>query len=275
MNTKKRKVALIIAIIVILIIAFPMIKKEVAYQEAKSYLRKRDYQTAQKCFDDLDGYRESKEFFCYIKAIRAYKSSNFSVAYVYLDEADINDNEFKDELQAFEIEFAKAYDNYMKESAQKAEKEQKEKEEREEKEIINKLPYEGMNEKYLDKTKLGKYGDYYINYKVENGKQIERQVYNWYTKEGSLIFRAVVDKSYVTSTSKFYESKYWNGDDLKNGVLPGGRKKSKTYKKQESTKFVDEYNVNDYSNEDDFYYDHYDDFYDYYEAEDYYRDHHE
>lgn len=36
----------------------------------------------------------------------------------------------------------------------------------------------------------------------------------------------------------------------------------------------DKYDVNDYSNEEDFYYDHYDDFFDYYDAEDYYKEHH-
>lgn len=35
----------------------------------------------------------------------------------------------------------------------------------------------------------------------------------------------------------------------------------------------DPYNAKDYSNEEDFYYDHYDDFFDYYEAEDYYNEH--
>ena len=35
----------------------------------------------------------------------------------------------------------------------------------------------------------------------------------------------------------------------------------------------DPYNAKDYSNEEDFYYDHYDDFFDYYDAEDYYNEH--
>ena len=37
----------------------------------------------------------------------------------------------------------------------------------------------------------------------------------------------------------------------------------------------DPYNAKDYGNEDDFYEDHYDDFFDYYDAEDYYREHHD
>ncbi len=44
-----------------------------------------------------------------------------------------------------------------------------------------------------------------------------------------------------------------------------------TTKKHTTTK-SDPYNAKSYSNEEDFYYDHYDDFFDYYEAEDYYDD---
>lgn len=41
------------------------------------------------------------------------------------------------------------------------------------------------------------------------------------------------------------------------------------------TENYDPYNAKDYGNEDDFYEDHYDDFFDYYEAEDYYMEHHD
>ena len=37
----------------------------------------------------------------------------------------------------------------------------------------------------------------------------------------------------------------------------------------------DPYNAKDYRNEEDFYDDHYDDFFDYYDAENYYREHHD
>ena len=132
-----------------------------------------------------------------------------------------------------------------------------------------------MKAKYLNRTKLGSYGDYFTNRKIKNGEHVEYKVYSWYSKSGILIMRASVEYSRVTGVNKFNEATCWDGDNLKYGVLPGGTKKAKTYKKQTTTAFEDEYNVNDYSNEDDFYYDHYDDFYDYYDAEDYYREHHE
>lgn len=48
----------------------------------------------------------------------------------------------------------------------------------------------------------------------------------------------------------------------------------RTTKKHTTTK-RDPYNVNDYCDPDDFYYDYYDDFWDYEDAEDYYYEHHE
>ncbi len=51
--------------------------------------------------------------------------------------------------------------------------------------------------------------------------------------------------------------------------------KSYTWKSKATPKKDDDpYNVNDYSNEEDFYDDNYDSFFDYYEAEDYYKEHH-
>lgn len=45
------------------------------------------------------------------------------------------------------------------------------------------------------------------------------------------------------------------------------------YKSPSKNDDDDPYNAKDYSNEEDFYYDHYDDFFDYYDAEDYYNEH--
>ena len=67
---------------------------------------------------------------------------------------------------------------------------------------------------------------------------------------------------------------------LYSGSLPTGRSSgsqsgSSQTTKQATTKKKDPYDVNNYSNEEDFYDDHYDDFMDYYEAEDYYNEHHD
>ena len=72
----------------------------------------------------------------------------------------------------------------------------------------------------------------------------------------------------------FYDS-IWNKSTEKETTTKKSYSGSSSYKSKKSSKTVDPYDVNNYSNEEDFYYDHYDDFYDYYEAEDYYNDNHD
>ncbi|MBQ7653829.1 MAG: hypothetical protein IJS17_02020 [Clostridia bacterium] len=67
---------------------------------------------------------------------------------------------------------------------------------------------------------------------------------------------ATTTKRYTTTTKSYYN------------YTP----KYRTTKKRPSD--YDPYNAKSYSNEEDFYFDHYDDFFDYYDAEDYYNDHH-
>ena len=78
---------------------------------------------------------------------------------------------------------------------------------------------------------------------------------------------------------------YWNSDSHKEATKNDEKYKNYTssYKDSSSYTFTpyrspskdddDPYNAKDYSNEEDFYYDHYDDFFDYYDAEDYYNEH--
>lgn len=68
-----------------------------------------------------------------------------------------------------------------------------------------------------------------------------------------------------------------HGGDLPKSDYNKTTSSSNSYSKKSYSKSYssdDKYDVNDYSNEEDFYYDHYDDFFDYYDAEDYYKEHH-
>ena len=89
----------------------------------------------------------------------------------------------------------------------------------------------------------------------------ERYIANLYDfKSGNkTIFTARCVKGRVTEV--------W--DHRSDPVVPYTPKKNTKSKSDD-----DPYDVNDYSNAEDFYYDHYDDFFDYYDAEDYYNEHH-
>ncbi|MGN0521904.1 MAG: hypothetical protein ACI4IQ_04625 [Eubacterium sp.] len=131
------------------------------------------------------------------------------------------------------------------------------------------VPYVGMLESDINSTRLGrateveKCKDFYKL--KENHRYTE---YIW-KQNNKTIFKATVW--------------YW---DFKNDRAVSGyvhdvcdwresatTKYYYTTKKQHST--TDPYNAKDYDDEEDFYEDHYDDFFDYYDAEDYYREHHD
>ena len=88
--------------------------------------------------------------------------------------------------------------------------------------------------------------------------------------------------------AKEYEQKAYTNRNDGSGNKPSEKKTTttaattrKSYssgsskKSRSKSKTIDPYDVKNYSNEEDFYYDHYDDFVDYYEAEDYYNEHHD
>ena len=83
-------------------------------------------------------------------------------------------------------------------------------------------------------------------------------------------------KSYSGGSSKSGGSAYSYQSKSDSSSFQPTTKRS-TYKayssKSKSSKTEDEYSAKDYVDADDFYYDHYDDFYDYEDAEDYYNEH--
>ncbi|MGN1421164.1 MAG: hypothetical protein ACI4XC_06595 [Eubacterium sp.] len=81
-------------------------------------------------------------------------------------------------------------------------------------------------------------------------------------------------KSDDFSTS-YTTTAYYNGATAYSRYTTTKHYTTKPQTTKHYTKKDDPYNAKDYGNEDDFYEDHYDDFFDYYDAEDYYREHHD
>lgn len=137
------------------------------------------------------------------------------------------------------------------------------------------VPYVGMPESEIGDSSLGKPSGN-VRHEYE-GTGDERRVANIYdfVRDGKTVFTAkCVGKRVV---------EVWGDGDppetTTRGVPPTTRTPStripSTTRKRTQTTQEDPYNVNDYSSEEDFYDDNYDDFLDYYDAEDYYREHHE
>ncbi len=116
------------------------------------------------------------------------------------------------------------------------------------------VPYMGMDEDWIDITSLGAHDDLRHNNEMKNGKVYEANLYDFEDSNGAVIFTARCLFGRVTQV--------WdNRDDPweRNSYTPAYD--------------PDPFDAKDYSHPDDFYYDHYDDFWDYEDAENYYYEH--
>ena len=120
-------------------------------------------------------------------------------------------------------------------------------------------PFVGMYVRDIDNTPLGdgKISDHERRY--VDGKLVDVYIYDYYDEDGEVIYSARTVGGEVTE------------------VWPGGYDPPITFssprRDYEEEEEEDRFNASSYANEEDFYDDHYDDFFDYEEAADYYREH--
>lgn len=116
------------------------------------------------------------------------------------------------------------------------------------------VPYVGMDEDWIDITSLGAHDELRHNDEMENGKVYQADLYDFKNRDGAVIFSARCVFGSVTQVWD-YRDDPWEPYSYTPVYDP------------------DPYDAKDYSHPDDFYYDHYDDFWDYEDAEDYYYEH--
>lgn len=116
------------------------------------------------------------------------------------------------------------------------------------------VPYVGMDEDWIDITSLGAHDDLRHNNETKNGKIYEANLYDFENSDGAIVFTARCLFGRVTHVSD-YRDNPWDPKSYTPVYDP------------------DSFDAKDYSHPDDFYYDHYDDFWDYEDAEDYYYEH--
>lgn len=116
------------------------------------------------------------------------------------------------------------------------------------------VPYVGMDEDWIDITSLGAHDELRHNNETKNGKIYKANLYDFKNRDGAVIFSARCVFGSVTQVWD-YRDDPWEPYSYTPVYDP------------------DPYDAKDYSHPDDFYYDHYDDFWDYEDAEDYYYEH--
>lgn len=122
-------------------------------------------------------------------------------------------------------------------------------------------------------------------YSLANAMYADDAYVSMYTSNGNSYEIFPSTKSIYRNGSEIH-SDYWNSDSYKDAIKNDKEKSDYSSSNNSSSSYSftpyksyskdddhDPYNAKDYSNEEDFYYDHYDDFFDYYDAEDYYNEH--
>ncbi len=219
-----------------------------------------------------EAYKNTVPLYAYALAQLEYNDENKSMYtvndYLELIPTDYS-GELCDEIKTFKGNFKPQYEQFLEEQKRRDEELRLRIEESERQyyaKLKTKIPYEGMSETHINKTIMGKYHDIDTSSKYGNTK------YYWKTNSGDIMLIVTCKEGKVTSISRYGWDYYWTADlkPIWNGTNPYKNKKSSSSKKKE-----DPYNVNDYSDPEDFYYDNYDDFWEYEEAEDYYNRYHE
>ena len=244
-------------------------------------LNRKDFKSDMKYGSLNKCYKNTLPLYAYALAQQEYNAEDRYMQtvndYLALIPSDYS-GELSEEIKTFKGNFKPQYDDFLEEEKRKAE-ELRIQIEKSNQEFLaslkTKIPYEGMSEKYIDSTIMGKHHKY-KNEVVGGGMRWETTVqkYYWENIEGDTILYVDCEDGVVKDVIKYGVDYFWTSDGrpIYSAVNPYRHSKKKSSTKKS---YDDPYDVNDYSSPEDFYDDNYDDFWDYEEAEDYYNSYHE
>lgn len=263
-NNKKQKAPAVIMIIIGICIAAYMVISLIQYNNecVKPYKKAIEYIYAGKYEEAIEllrplsykKYADSEDLTQLCSGIINYEQGDLRWAWYRFEDLDYLEDLTEEEnarIDEFRPILKEEYEAYLEAewiAEQKAT----------ELKITTGVPYVGMSESRIDDTILGRHDDTRSNYECISGEQYLATIYVF--MEGNKeIFSARCVRGTVTEI--------WDKRDSP-AYIPQSTAKTTTYND-------DPYDAASYRNEEDFYYDHYDDFFDYYDAENYYREHHD
>ncbi len=234
------------------------IQTQKAYNTAIELISIEDYDGALEMLESIDDkdYEDTYTLIKLCRAVNYLEEEDYPSAYLcaifckYRNFSDNLQEQIDAVIEEIETEFS-AYCERMEEE-----------ETTQETQLQIEVPYVGMLESYISKTSLGAPSSTVRhNNEMISGQVYTANLYDFYDGD-TLIFTARCVQGKVTQV--------WDKrDNLTNSTTSGSTKKYSST----TTSDNDPYNADSYSHPDDFYYDHYDDFYDYEEAEAYWEAH--
>ncbi len=249
----------VLGIVILGIICLPYIKEDIkayeTYEQAEKLIVEEKYEKAREILKKIESknIKDTSSLINLCEAHVYYDLGKAEKAYFAIDDIDFK-HQTKEQLEKFK-DFKKkvnaSYDDYIVEETKKAQEEYRKK-------IKNGVPFVGMSESDIANTSLGHpSAEVRHNSEMVNGKRVTANLYDFKIGNKTIF----IARCYHGTVKQVF--------DHRDDPVSYNRKTSSSSKK-EKKKYEDEYNVNDYSDPEDFYDDNYDDFYDYYDAEDYY-----
>lgn len=251
-----------------------------AYDAAVFEILEENYTSAKVKLEPLAQlqYKDSEELFSFCEGMEYYLlgGDSLSDAKTHVEKCTFREQKdlYKDiflERKQLVLDAKTAYDLEQKRIREEQERLRLEREAEKERKaheaflrkIHEGVPYVGMPQAYIDDTSLGKHSDSYTNTIIENNKKVKGTGYFW-KKNGYQIFFAFCRYGKVVDVA-----------DQRNSIEAQKQRKAENKKAAQTkkTSSEDPYNAKDYGYASDFYEDHYDEFYDAIDAEDYWEEH--
>ncbi len=231
---------------------------EDTYSQAELLVQRGAYDEALDVLEGIDDtYRNVKSLMFYSRAHLSYDLGKIPDANRNMFQCEYymaSDETMPEEYESFRATVSAEYQQYEKERQQKEIEAYRER-------VRTGVPFVGMAEADIANTSLGapssKVGH---NWEWVGGERVTANIYDFY-QNGRVVFSA---RCLSGSVEQVWDNRY-------KVVLPKAYSSGKSSKKKENED--DPLNAKDYLFPEDFYEDHFDDFFDFYDAEDYYYEH--
>lgn len=272
MDKGRVKKAVVWSAVVLAAILLFNVKNIAAYAEYKDglkYLEQGEYKLAERAFSENYDYKNSRYLYYFSQYMQVRNESDSGYFDMYMIPESYN-GEFADMIKEERAAVEKRHKAHLDEKAEQ----EKQRDAKERAELKNKLPYKGMDIKYISDTLVGQYDKVSDGYDYEEGKDSSVKRYYWYSDDGKDVVLTVMARYdpnlyeyYVEKTEKVNTDIYWTADGRPNF---GAKRSVRTTSKPKYD--YDDDDVWGYDDPEDLYYDNPDMFEGYEEAEDFFND---
>ncbi|MCD7751523.1 MAG: hypothetical protein LUI10_07265 [Lachnospiraceae bacterium] len=257
-------IAAMVLIIVLSIIAAVFTTREnrqalETYETAESLLSAGDYEGALELLTSIQAYnyQDTSALIKLCNSLISCSNGDYKSAYESSQRLSFPNasDDLAGQLDQYIEDIENDYENYLKQLAAEEEAAYREK-------VTTGVPFIGMSESDIGNTSLGQPASKIRhNTEIISGERYYTNLYDFY-EDGIRIFSARCIEGEVTDV--------W---DMRNKLTSEQSTSSSSSKSSSGSNSTDPYNASNYAHPDDFYYDHYDDFIDFEEAEDYWNAH--